>query len=396
MTASVLFHVQYLLGIGHLQRTLRIAEALAADGVLVTLVSGGPRAALPIDPRIRFVQLTPVRSLDAGFALVDNAGGPISDALRDDRRRALLDAFAKAHPDVVVIEGYPFARRAFAFELEPLIDAVRAAAPRPRLVSSVRDIVTVRDDPARHRAIVERVRRDFDAVLVHADPSLVPFDASFPAAPEIADRLRYTGYVAPPDIPPAAEVNEEIVVSAGGGAAGLVLLRTALAARRAGCLAHHPWRLIAGTHLPEADFAVLQEGLPPAVVVERFCYNFVGLLRGCRVSVSQAGYNTVLDILAARARAVLVPFAAGRETEQQLRAELLQVKGAIELVRESELSPQTLAAAIECAARREPPNVAIDTAGAARAARLIGALIRPGAACSAPFVAGASRVMIDQ
>ena len=30
MNGSVLFHVQYLLGIGHLQRSLRIAEALAA------------------------------------------------------------------------------------------------------------------------------------------------------------------------------------------------------------------------------------------------------------------------------------------------------------------------------------------------------------------------------
>ena len=34
-------------------------------------------------------------------------------------------------------------------------------------------------------------------MLVHGDPGLVPFEASFPAAPEIADRLVYTGYVAP-------------------------------------------------------------------------------------------------------------------------------------------------------------------------------------------------------
>ena len=42
---SVLFHVQYLLGIGHLQRTLRIADALVRHGIAVTLVSGGPPAA---------------------------------------------------------------------------------------------------------------------------------------------------------------------------------------------------------------------------------------------------------------------------------------------------------------------------------------------------------------
>jgi predicted glycosyltransferase len=381
VTASVLFYVQYLLGIGHLQRSLRIAEALVQDGIAVTLVCGGPPVALPRDPSLRIVQLTPVRALDATFELVDSAGQPIDDALRDGRRAALLAAFAAARPDAVIIEGFPFARRAFRFELEPLIAAVRAATPRPLLICSVRDIVVVRDDLRRHRDIVARVRRDFDAVLVHGDAAFIPFGASFPAAPDIADRVIYTGYVCPPAAAVEAGLvtgGDEVVVSAGGGAAGHALLQAALAARRSGCLAGLPWRLLAGTNLPEADFAALRANLPAGVAVERFCYNFVGLLRGCRVSVSQAGYNTVLDILAARARAVLVPFAAGRETEQLMRAERLAALGAAELVRENELSPQSLAAAIERAAAREPATVAIDTGGAPYTARLIAVMKRPG------------------
>jgi len=378
--SSVLFYVQHLLGIGHLQRSLRIAEALVQRGVGVTLVCGGAPVALPRDPSLRIVQLTPVRALDARFELVDSAGQPIDDALREERRAALLAAFAASRPDAVIIEGFPFARRAFRFELEPLIAAVRAATPRPRLLCSVRDIVTVRDDPQRHREIVERVRRDFDAVLVHGDPALIPFDASFPAAPDIADRVLYTGYVCAPAAsvdPGAVTGGGEVVVSAGGGAAGHVLLDAALAARRSGCLADLSWHLFGGTNLPDADFTALGADLPAGVEVARFCYNFVGLLRGCRVSVSQAGYNTVLDILAARARAVLVPFAAGRETEQLIRAERLAALGAAEVVRENELSPQRLAAAIERAAAREPATVAIDTGGAAYTARLIAAMKRP-------------------
>jgi predicted glycosyltransferase len=375
MNSSVLFYVQHLLGIGHLQRSLRIAEALVQNGVSVTLVCGGPPVALPKDPAVRLVQLAPIAARGARFELVDSAGRPIDDALRDGRRMALLAAFAAARPDAVVIEGFPFARRAFRFELEPLIAAVRAAEPRPRLICSVRDIVVVRDDPQRHRDIVERVRRDFDAVLVHGDPALIRFDSSFPAAPDIADRTIYTGYVAPPaDRLGAAFGGDEVVVSAGGGAAGHALLKAALEARRSGCLAELSWRLLTGTNLPEADFAALKSDLPAGVAIERFCYNFVGLLGGCRVSVSQAGYNTVLDILAARARAVFVPFAAGRETEQLMRAERLAALGAAELVRENELSPQSLAAAIERAAAREPARLAIDTGGAASAARLIAAM----------------------
>ncbi len=197
VTGSVLFHVQYLLGIGHLQRSLRIAGALADLGVTVTLVSGGEPVALPRHPAIRLVQLPPIGARDASFQLFDGAGGPLDDAYRAVRRAALLEAFAEAKPDVVVIEGFPFARHAFRFELEPLIAAARARTPRSRVVCSVRDIVILRDDPKRFRDIVNHVRRDFDAVLVHGDPTLVPLEASFPAAPEIADRLLYTGYVGP-------------------------------------------------------------------------------------------------------------------------------------------------------------------------------------------------------
>ena len=403
MSRSVLLHVQYLLGIGHLQRSLRIAGALARDGITVTLVNGGPPAAeLAADPKVRVVQLEPVRARDASFALVDDAGQPIGDTLRTRRQEALLAAFAAARPDAVVIEGFPFARRAFAFELDPLIAAAQAATPRPPVICSVRDIIAWRDDPARHRAIAERVCRDFGAVLVHGDPKLISFEASFPAAPDIADRLIYTGYVYEPHLtlpslrdgplplPPGGrrgklaatrgEVGDSIprsgvVVSAGGGAAGAALLNAALAARRDGCLADAPWRLLTGANLPEAEYAALCRSAPAGATVERFRPDLPALLRHCRVSVSQAGYNTVLDILLARARAVLVPFAAERETEQLMRAERLAALGAAVLVRESDLSPATLAAAIERAAARQPARIMVNTDGAANSARIIAALI---------------------
>jgi len=231
VSRSVLFHVQYLLGIGHLQRSLRIANALTRQGIDVTLACGGPPVAeLMADPAIRVVQLPPVRARDARFELIDDAGRPLDDAFRARRRTALLAAFAMARPDAVIIEGFPFARRAFRFELDPLIEAVHACEPRPRLICSVRDIVVMRDDPARHRETVERVCREFDAVLVHGDPRLIPFDASFPMASQIADRLIYTGYVSPP-AKPATDgpllASGEVVVSAGGGAAGRALLDAA-------------------------------------------------------------------------------------------------------------------------------------------------------------------------
>ena len=100
------------------------------------------------------------------------------------------------------------------------------------------------------------------------------------------------------------------------------------------------------------------------------------MLRRCRVSVSQAGYNTILNILAARVPAVVVPFASERETEQRLRAERLAARGVLELVDEAGLTPDLLSRAIERAIERGPQTIPIYTDGARRAASLIGDMIR--------------------
>ncbi|MBV8132340.1 MAG: glycosyl transferase [Alphaproteobacteria bacterium] len=381
MNASVLFYVQHLLGIGHMQRTFRIADAVAREGIGVTLVSGGEPPLGPLCTQsARIVQLAPIKARDATFKeLVGPDGQPIDEKLQQARRNALLAAFKSARPDAVVIEAFPFGRRAFRFEIEALIKAARSRCPRPRILCSVRDIVVVPDDASRLREIVDRVRSDFDFVLVHGDPAFISLGASFSAVSEIADRLIYTGYIGDPDQAVGGDETvgaNEVLVSVGGGAVGTALLSTALEARRRGCLASLTWRLLAGPNLPEPAFGTLADALPEDVVLERYRQEFPQMLRRCRVSVSQAGYNTILDILAAGARAVVVPFASERETEQQLRAERLAARGALEMIPEPLLTPTRLAKAVQRAIRRDPLTISVDTGGARRSARLIANIIR--------------------
>jgi predicted glycosyltransferase len=136
--------------------------------------------------------------------------------------------------------------------------------------------------------------------------------------------------------------------------------------------------LLTGTNLPEEDFQALCAAAPARVSVERFRHDLPALLSRCRVSVSQAGYNTVLDILRAGSRAVLVPYEAERETEQLARAGRLAALGAAELLREGELSAASLSAVITRAASSTPPRLRLDTNGADRSADFIAALMEPG------------------
>lgn len=374
----VFFHVQHLLGIGHLRRAAAIAHAIAAAGIEVTIASGGePLAEVPLPGRV--VQLPPAVAADETFSLLlDGEGNPIDDAWRRRRCQVLLQAFDAARADVLLIELFPFGRRAFRFELIPLIEAAAARVPRPAIAVSLRDILVPKNDAARDAETVQLLRRFFDRVLVHGDPRFAPLSLSFAQAEAIADLVHYTGYVVDPAPAGGGQAGVgEVLVSAGGGVVGGPLLRAALTARPLSAAAERPWRLLTGPNLPPGEAAALAAAAPAGVVVERFRPDFRRLVANCHLSISQAGYNTVMDVLAAGARAVLVPFAAAGEVEQTLRARRLAERGLVELVEADALSPKALAAAIDRAAARRPGPSGIDLGGAAGTAAAVARLAVP-------------------
>ena len=433
MSGTVLISVTHLLGSGHLVRAAHLARALAENGFHVTLASGGmPLRAMEAEP-FAFVQLPPVKVEGVDFRnLLDEDGRPIEASRRVERLELLVDLASSLRPDVVITEHFPFGRRQLAEEFLGLIAAVKAANPKALVLASIRDVlVTPRAD--RITEAHARLAQWFDGVLVHGDAAFLPLEVSWPVAPELAGRLHYTGYMAPPGTRPAlrsagkgaknplpegegrvrgrpldafgerspqsplgdrlagpgadtspqplslqergsprpdgmGEESSEIIVSGGGSGAGLPLFRLCLDAAR--LHPSRPWRILAGRGLSEPDFTALRQSASPNVIVERARPDFPDLLAACALSISQAGYNTVLDLLAAGCPAIVIPFDAGAETEQAVRAEAMGRAGLARCLRQSgddAATPAGLAAAIEAALAAGPPSapsIARDGAGA--------------------------------
>jgi predicted glycosyltransferase len=323
------------------------------------------------------VQLPPTRATDESFrTLLDESGSPVDDAWRDRRRALLLARFDTFRPDVVITELFPLGRRVLGFELLPLLEAAHRRSPRPLVLSSVRDVLAPKSDPRKTEEMIARVHGAYDHVLVHGDPALLPLSASFPEQ-RIADRVVYTGYVTAPAASASADGMGddgvgEVIISVGGGAVGARLLEAAMAAKPLSAARDRTWRFLLGGNLPADARDRLRARTGPGIVVEPARDDFGGLLAHCHVSVSQGGYNTVMDILESRARAVLVPFAGGGETEQSVRADALARRGWAIVCPEAELAPATLAAAIDRAARLECPDAsALRRDGANETVRLI-------------------------
>jgi predicted glycosyltransferase len=343
----IFFHVQHLLGIGHLRRAVTLARALAADGFDVLLVSGGaPASGLDLG-QARFCQLRPVRAVDETLRDICRLDGtPLDDNFRTVRTGELLALFQAERPDILITEQFPFGRTRLRFELLPLLDAAKALDPRPLIVSSVRDVVR-RASPQRVAEAVALLTASFDAVLIHADPRLVDFARSFAGWDAISARTHFTGFVAEADLsrrPVSRAGANEVVVSIGGGAVGAPLLEAAIAARQHTPVADNVWRLLVGPNLPSAERWALAAG--EGIVIEPARGDFTTLLANATLSISQAGYNTVVETLSCADRAVLVPFSTPRETEQADRACLLRDRGMVAVVPPDALSPETLADAV--------------------------------------------------
>lgn len=354
----------------------RVAEALAARGVDVHFVTGGVPLPGRMPEGVRIVQLPPLKVADASFKpLRDAEGTPVDERYCQDRCARLLAAFDAAKPQVVLFETFPFGRRSLRFELVPLLERIGATRPRPRVLSSIRDILQVQEKPGRDAQSWSWAQRWFDGVLAHGDPAFVRLEETFPLARDGSVPILYTGYVAAPSAPlPRATLEEqrEIVVSAGGGATGTHVLSAAIAARRHSRYRDLTWRVLVGPGIAEDAFRALVQQADASVIVERNRHDFPALLARARASVSQAGYNTVMDVLRSGAPAVLVPFVGEVETEQHMRTQRLAELRVIEWVDESSLDAATLAAAVDRAAGRDLQSpVPFDMRGAERSADLI-------------------------
>jgi predicted glycosyltransferase len=376
----VFFYVQHLLGVGHLKRAATLAGALTDAGLEVTFASGGP--AVPgIAPKVaRAVQLPAASAADLGFRnLVDESGQPVDEAWKNRRCEALLKAWREGEAGLLLIELFPFGRRQMRFELLPLLEEARASSPRPVIVSSVRDILGGgQKEPKKQDEMLEMFEKYFDYVMVHADPQVIGFERTFRHAARLGERLRYTGFIS--DRRAAVSRGEtsgagEVLVSAGGGAVGKALLRAAIEARSLTKLKDRTWRVLAGVNCPDEDFAELKALAKDGVIVERNRQDFTTLLANCEVSISQAGYNTLMETLQAGARAVVVPFAEGGESEQTLRAQILAERGLLEVVQP--LSPRSLAAAVDRSAGCPRPVAGgVDLEGSVRSAELVKGWLR--------------------
>jgi predicted glycosyltransferase len=375
---KVLIVVTHLLGTGHLSRALTLGRAFAAAGHQVQVASGGfPAPQLDTDG-VGLVQLPPLRSDGVDFTrLLTPEGTVADDGYLGERVRILTGVLNTLVPDILITELYPFGRRSLAGEFDSLLQAAHTLPDRPVVLGSVRDILAPPSKPKKVTRADDIISKYYDAVLVHSDPQATRLEVSWPVSDTLAEKLRYTGYVTAP--PPAAHPDgagqDEVLVTAGGGDVGDHLFETALAAARQD--PSRQWRILVGGGNAKDRVERFNATGSPAIV-EPVRPDFRQMLNHAATLVGMCGYNTAMDVLQTGIPAVLVPFDAGKEVEQTLRAQSLGTLDGISLLPDAGMTPDHLLAALDQVTRAPArPRDLMQFDGAARsveiAAELAGA-----------------------
>jgi len=377
---KILQYCQHVLGIGHFFRTLEIGRALS--GHEIVLVTGGAGINIHLPGHIQEVSLTSL-SMDGEFKnfLTAEAQNTVLE-IKQQRRQALFKLYKETAPDLFMIELYPFGRNAFSYEIDPILKGIRHRLLKPaRVVCSLRDILVDKKKytPSYEARVAASLNRYFDALLVHADPALLRLDETFGRVDAITLPIVYTGFVTP--MPPAGaratlrkrlgikDTDPLIVASLGGGRVGESLLEAVIEAFSSrGSLNKGFLQVFAGPLMDPEKYSRIEGYSGEGIGVKRFTPDFPSYLAAADLSVSMAGYNTCMNVLAAGVPALVWPFSQNRE--QRLRAERLASAGNLKVLHQEDITPGRLAVLMEkTLSQPARPKSPVDLNGAAYTAR---------------------------
>jgi len=388
VTDRILFYCQHVLGIGHLVRSTEIVREMSS-GSRVLLICGGERPEgfqYPEHKNVEVLQLPALKTNPDFSNLHACASEQSIDEIKTLRRTMLSEAFAVFKPDAIVTELFPFGRKHFRFELLPLLEQARQESPKTLVVSSVRDILVKRKDQEEfEQRVCDLVYAFYDLILVHGDKNFQTLDETFSRVNDLRCPVAYTGYVVRQSRAATVDgcrsaLGERgrpiIVVSNGSGQylTGQMLLESVLhAARLLRGRIPHEFHLFAGPLMPDTAYSRLQSLACSFdnVRLARFTPELAGVLRRAELSVSMAGYNTMMDVLASGVRAMVYPVTANDDQEQIVRAESLAKAGIIDVIRTEDLAPEELARKLERALGKKPASLSLNFDGAANTVRIL-------------------------
>ena len=268
-----------------------------------------------------------------------------AEEVKQTREAVLRESVLRFNPDLMVVD-----KRASGIdgELLPTLRALLQNGRHTKLVLGVRDIL---DEPERTRKVLanngsfKAIDEFYDEVWVYGSKGIFDTTSEYEFPESVVRKTVYCGYLKRPTVSARrSDGPPRILVTTGGGGDGSDLIEAYLAG-----LATLPRNVALRSTVIFGPQMQQERRLD---LLRRFDYmadvNFLefeadmtNLYAESDVVVSQAGYNTVCELLSFSRRAILIP-RSEPVREQLIRARLLAERGFFECIEPRDLTSEIL------------------------------------------------------
>ncbi len=354
LTYNILMYSHDTYGLGHIRRTMAIANHLRDSNTNVLILTGSPIAG-----RFRFPQHVDFVRIP-GMIKKSNDDYQ-SFSIRIDQEKALsirtniILATAKTfQPNLFIVDKEPMGLKR---EVLPTLEWLKEKSPSTMAVLGLRDILDEAEvilNDWREKNIYNCLDQLYDEIWVYGNREIYDPIEMYRIPQEIHSRIQFTGYI------PRRTISEEtrtavrkryrildqdkfILVTTGGGGDGLEVIEHYLDMHD-----YFPTSLpfksiiITGPFMPKKvreDFTHRAQKF--GIKTLPFHAKLEELISAADLVVCMGGYNTICEILTQQTPALIIPRETPRK-EQLIRATRFKEEGLLDFIPWTGVTPQLL------------------------------------------------------
>lgn len=374
MKKRFLFYNQHLSGTGHFIRTLEIARTLAANQE-VYMIDGGRIVPRPESKaHVKFIELPRIVRKNDALAGIENNDSITT--IMDKRKKLLQQSIDDIEPDIIIIEHFPFSKWVLHDEIIFMIKHIKKQNIHAKVICSVRDIVNnTCDEPKTNKEllITTTLQKHFDYLMVHSDIDFIKLDDHIPWIKKVNVPIHYTGYVSEKithnnSIIEKNEKSKNIIISMGGNGSHKTIQHCINAWQSSDMkeiASIYKLIIFLPINFDQHNIDIISD----SIQILPFSTSFLSMLHNAALSISEAGYNTCMNILETKTSALLIPNST--MSDQLPRAKIFHKHGFVSMLNPDNMNTSNLVDKIKLALHKKTPTHNINLNGAVATASFL-------------------------
>jgi predicted glycosyltransferase len=341
-------------GLGHIRRTMAIANHLRDENTNILILTGSPIAGRFSFPgQVDFVRIPGMikKTNDEYRSLSIKIDAEQALSIRNNIILATTQTFK---PDLFIVDKEPLGLKR---EVLPTLQWLKTMSPSTRTILGLRDIL---DEPSviiedwQDKEVYTHLAQLYDEIWIYGDKGVYDAAKLYQIPEQIRDQVVYTGYI--PRKKKHSRVRKKlrrqyrilpddrlVLVTTGGGGDGFEVLENYISMHD-----YFPTSLpfksliITGPFMPKREREQIKNRAKVyGIKTLPFHPRLEEMIQAADMVISMGGYNTICEIMSQQTPALIIPRETPRK-EQLIRAECLKDRQLIDFIPWNEVSPQLL------------------------------------------------------